>query len=131
MNLSSKDNNVTQGTTIKEADMRTRKAMFILFMVGCLAAFSAVAAQAAWITCTVDQVGPSGTNVDTSGCRIFLTAVDPADAWVGSKEFKISPNRGKEFLAAALTALASGKQVRVNVNLATAMPTLGAIYVQK
>lgn len=100
-------------------------------MLGCLAAFSAMAAHAAWVICTVDQVGPNGTNEATSGSRVFLTAVDPADAWVGSKECKISPNRGKEFLATALTALSSGKQVKVSVNPALASPTVGAIYVQK
>ncbi|RJR40959.1 MAG: hypothetical protein C4567_10195 [Deltaproteobacteria bacterium] len=111
--------------------MKTRKAIFVLLILGCLTAFSAIGANAAWVTCTVDQVGPLGTNVDTSGARIFLTAVDPADAWVGSKECKISVNRCKEFLAAALTALASGKQVRVSLNPALASPTIGAIYVQK
>lgn len=112
--------------------MKTRKAIFVLFMVGCMAAFSALAANADadWVTCTVDQVGPTGTTEGTSGSRIFLTAVDPADAWVGSKQCRISPDRGKEFLAAALTAVSNGKQVKVSVNPALASPTIGAIYVQ-
>ena len=111
--------------------MKTRKAIVVLAMVGCLAAFSAVAAQADWVTCMVDQVGPFGTNETTSGSRFFLTVVDPPGAWAGNKECKISPNRGKEFLAAALTALSSGKQVRVSLNPALASPTISSIYVQK
>jgi hypothetical protein len=110
--------------------MKTRKAIFVLFMLGCLAAFSAVAANADWVTCTVDQVGPCGTNA-RSGSRIFLTAVDPPNAWEGSKECIISPHRGNEFLATALTAMTSGNKVNVSVNPAATNPSLGAIYIQK
>jgi hypothetical protein len=121
--------------TIKEAEMKTRKAIFVLLMVGCLAAFSAMAANAAisWVICTIDQVGPSGTTEATSGSRIFLTAVTPANAWVGSKECRIYPsaNRGNEFLATALTAVSSGQKVKVSVNPAVSLPYLGAIYIQK
>ena len=111
--------------------MKSRKIMFVVSMLVCVAAFSPLAAQADWVTCTVDQAGPFGTNETTSDSRIFLTAVDPPGAWAGNKECKISPNRGKEFLAAALTALSSGKQVRVSLNPALASPTISSIYVQK
>jgi len=111
--------------------MKTRKAIVVLVVIGCLAAFAAPAARADWILCTVDQVGPTGTTEGASGSRIYLTAVDPPGAWVGSKQCKISPNRGREFLAAALAALANSKQVLVSVNPAANLPTISAIYVQK
>jgi len=111
------------------ANIKTKKVILVLLMFGCLGTFSAVAAQADWVISTIDQVGPYGINETTSGSRIFLTAVNPADAWPGSKECKIGVSRGKEFLAAALTALASGKQVRVSLNPALASPTISAIYV--
>lgn len=114
-----------------EAKMKTGKPVFVLLMLGCLAALAAPAAQADWVLCTVDQVGPHGATEGTGGSRIYLTAVDPPGAWEGSKPCKIAPERGREFLAAALAALASGKQVKVSLNPAAASPTLSAIYVQK
>lgn len=116
---------------LQEAAMKTGKAVFVLLLLGCMAAFSPTAAQAEWVTCMVDQVGPLGTDEATSGSRIYLTAVDPPGAWEGSKQCKISPNRGKEFLAAALAAVSSGKLVKVSINPELASPTIGAIYVQK
>ena len=64
--------------------MKSRKIMFVVSMLVCVAAFSPLAAQADWVTCTVDQAGPFGTNETTSDSRIFLTAVDPPGAWPGS-----------------------------------------------
>ncbi len=110
--------------------MKTRKAIFVLFMLGCLAAFFAMAANADWVICTVDQVGPYGTT-ERSGSIIFLTAVDPQNAWVGSKKCIISPHRGNEFLATALTAVTSGQKVKVSVNPAATNPSVGGIYIQK
>jgi hypothetical protein len=42
--------------------MKSRKIMFVVSMLVCVAAFSPLAAQADWVTCTVDQAGPFGTN---------------------------------------------------------------------
>jgi len=92
--------------------------------------FAAMAAHAAPITCTIESVGPSGTNPDTGTCYIYLTA---ADGTFTNTKCKISggpTKRGKEFLAAALTAIASGKQVIVTLT-AAAIPEVTSILVLK
>ncbi len=92
--------------------------------------FAAIAAHAAPITCSVESVGPYGTNADTDGSYIYLTA---ADSSFTNQKCKIAggpTRRGKEFLAAALTALASGKQVSVTLTTG-ATPTVTSIIVQK
>ncbi len=112
--------------------MKAKKAISLLAAAFCLLALFAVNADAAlsWVTCTVDQAGPYGLVEGTSGSRVYLTDVSGA-AWAGSKQCVLSPNRGKEYLAAALTALANSKQVRVYLNPALATPTINGFYVQK
>lgn len=110
--------------------MKTRKVAFVLIVSACMMVFAAMAAHAAAITCTVESVGPYGTNPDTSGSYIYLTA---ADASFTNQKCKIGggpTKRGKEFLAAALTALASGKQVSVTLTTG-ATPEVTSILVLK
>jgi len=110
--------------------MKTRKAAFVLIVSVCIMTFAALAAHAAAITCTVESVGPFGTNADTSGCDIYLTA---ADSSFTNQKCKIAggpTKRGKEFLAAALTAIASGKQVSVTLTTG-ATPGVTSILVLK
>jgi hypothetical protein len=119
---------------IKEAEMKTRKAVLVLLTVFCLATFFSLQANAAGpYICTVDEVGPYDTIEGVSGSQIYLTDTNTAaPGWAGSKKFLISPNRGKEFLATALTAVANGKQVKVYANPATRLtvPIVG-IFIEK
>jgi hypothetical protein len=110
--------------------MKTRKAFFVLLMLGLAAALGVGAAHAAPFTCTVDAVGPYGISADTGFAYIYLTDVGGTFA---NQKCKISggpANRCKEFLAAALTAIASGKQVTVNLTT-TATPVVTSILVLK
>ena len=112
--------------------MKTRKALFVLFMVGCLlAGFVMEAAAISWYTCTIDKVGPYLLDELTNGSHIYLTHDDASPAWQGSKKHLISPNRGKEYLAAALSAFASGYRVEVYINVAAGLPTIYGLYVKK
>lgn len=112
--------------------MKTKKAIFILLTVFCLMGMFFLEANAAWLTCTVDQVGPSGTTEGVSGSYIYLTDTADPPAWGGaSKKCYFGPARGKEFLAVALTALANGKKVQVGITLTPAIPPISAIYIQK
>jgi hypothetical protein len=113
--------------------MKTRKAIIVLLVVGCLTALSSLEAAAVWLTCTVDQAGPNGTDITD----VYLTDTAATPEWGGaSKKCRISstlaPTRGKEFLAVALTALANGKPVKVLIgNPAATIPAITAMYIQK
>jgi len=106
--------------------MKARNAVVILLTVFCLVALCAASSFAASKVCTVESVGPYGTLEGTDGSAIFLTDTGEPIAFT-NKKFFIGPNRGKEFLAAALTALASGKPVTVFY----AGTTVTGIYVKK
>jgi hypothetical protein len=111
--------------------MKPRKAILILFMVGCLMPLFSMQATAAWewVTCNVDQVGPYLLTEGVNGSHIYLTDTAEPPAWEGSKKMFISPSRGKEYLAVALTALASGKRVKVYIVPSATFPTINGIYV--
>lgn len=113
--------------------MKTNKIILIVLAVFfLLSSFSMQAiAAASWFTCTIDQVGPYGLNEGVSGSYIYLTSTADPPAWDGSRRCIISPNRGKEYLATALAALANGKQVMVYINPANVTPTINGIYIQK
>jgi hypothetical protein len=118
---------------IKEDEMKTRKAIFALLTVCCLMSSFPMATHAAqiWAICTIDQVGPYGINEGVSGSHIYLTDTANSPAWDGSKKFLISSQRGKEFLATALTAVANGKTVNASVNPDATVGTVGALIIQK
>lgn len=82
-------------------------------------------AESAWFTCSVDLAGPG--KVET-----FVALTDQAaePAFV-SKWFLLPPDRAREMLAVALTAINSGKKVVVVVDPESATyPEVSDIYLR-
>ena len=110
--------------------MKNRKLILVLGAVCCLAVFLPLQVQSAtWYPAGVVAVGPYGLTEGTSGTDIYLTSYSDPPAWQGSKKFKISPDRSKEFLAVALAALMNQKQVSVYCTLGAGVPKITGIYV--
>jgi hypothetical protein len=86
----------------------------LLVLVG-LIALLAAPGFAATPTCTVDKVGSS-----TVYTFVWLTDTAATPLWQGSRQFYFNPDKAKEMLATALTAMANNKKVNVN------LPTYGA-----
>jgi len=110
--------------------MKTKKTVLVtLLLCGLVAGwFPDAGAAPAWYMCTVDMAGPFGTTAASSS-RVYLTDTATDPAWAGSKQFVITTTRAKEYLAVALTAVASGKKVKINSDLSSESPTISAIYV--
>jgi hypothetical protein len=109
--------------------MKTRKAVIVLVMAGLLTSLLAGGAIAATYTCTVESAGPWGVNPEAGGAYVvYLTDTAASPAFTNKK--CTFPNnattglRGKEYLAAALTALANGKTVTVTTASAPSSASL-------
>lgn len=103
-------------------------AMAMITVLG-LVALSGGDAQAAWVTCTVTQVGATGTNYwvtasDASQAQLFNNVTFVLDETNG---------RGKEMFTSALTAFANSTYLQLWVdppynNYTTAWGALAAKY---
>jgi hypothetical protein len=112
--------------------MKARNAVVILLAVFCLVALCAAPSYAAEYVCTVEEVGPSGNNATAPVYYVSLSSTDAG--WPGPGNVikcKIDPARGKEYLAAALTAVASGKTAKVKCNADLALPIVTSFSVMK
>jgi hypothetical protein len=106
------------------------KLMFLLGVVMFVFAVSMapnVHAAAAWYDCTVNSTGPSNgilyatiTHVPTSGSPLFTKK------WV-----KFPTTQGNQCLATALTAVATGKKVQINVDKDVNYPIIVGILLME
>jgi len=114
--------------------MKARNAVVVLLAVFCLVALCTAPSHAAIAeyVCTVEEVGPSGNNATTPVYYVSLSSTDAG--WPGPGNIikcKIDPARGKEYLAAALTAVASGKTAKVKCNVDLGLPLVTSFSVMK
>jgi hypothetical protein len=110
-----------KNNTKTEGIMMAKKIIFLVMVMMLAATYFATDSNAAvtWHTCTVDRVGPGGG-------QIFVQLTSPAFA---QKWFLAPSEGGKELLAIALTAMTSGMQVYVGVDLTLgSYPTIVAFY---
>lgn len=113
--------------------MRTAKTVFFQLTFICLAALFSLEAKAAWNwhPAAVDRVGPVGLVEGVSGSSIYLTSTSSRPRWAGSKEFTISPSRGKEYLQTGTDALISNRQVIIYTDPDLENPLIKGMLIHK
>lgn len=92
-----------------------RKIGFYFLVVACVFFLSSsdVFAQAAWYTCSVQQAG----TVDGSTRYVWLTDTASPQAFVNKAFILTQTAISNEQMATLLTALSSGKNIYVNLNV--------------
>jgi hypothetical protein len=103
---------------------RTKIGLIILTVMMAMTLFTTPSgATMGWYTCNVICAGPSGST-------IYIKLSDNSGAW---SNYWYTPASGQEnrMLAIALTALANGMKVYVNVDPASSSRTITTMYLLK
>ena len=89
--------------------MKAKKMFLTMAVVFSMVAIFVVSAHAAWYTCTVEKAGTGWAN------HVYITLSDTGGSFTDVC-FTVPDGRKKETLAVALTAMANGKNVLVNLS---------------